>query len=147
MKLFQSICRFHQLMGIYSLKSNQTYSFNWKIAMYYLTMVLTLTSLVAFMQFQAQSEMDVGNCFYGLLTQSGLCWYFSATIREMPNILKYIEDSNGLIEKSKWNLQLKWYQYNDKKNGGGIEMIVFQITKNRVEKWVKNFSRVLRFNR
>lgn len=125
MELFQFTRKFYQTLGIYSLRLKRTYSFNWRIGLIYVSTILIFISLFGFMRFEAQSVMDVGNCFFGIITQLNMSWEFITSIYQMPQILKYIADSNALIRKSKWNWNendciaksVIYFSFNSNRNG------------------------------
>ena len=100
LELFQFIKQFYQIVGIYSSQSNQKYcSINSRNSILLFSFVQFLIPTVAFLFFKAESILDYGQSFFILVSTIESVVLYAILIWQMQNILKFIENCKGFIEK------------------------------------------------
>lgn len=102
MKLFQSVQRFWQIMGINSPHPNQIHLFNAKSLFFILSLIMVCISTVAFLVLRAEAMLEYGICVYGSLSDLTLLADILITIWQIPNIFQMIEMCEQFIELSKY---------------------------------------------
>lgn len=102
MKLFQSVRKFYQTIGIDLPQSNQKCLFNIKNVVPLLcTTHVFISALCAFL-FEVKSIPEYGIAFYVSITGFSMTIFFFMIISNMPNIFQLIAGFEGFIEKSKF---------------------------------------------
>lgn len=100
-KLFQSVRKSYETMGIYSSKSNRFSTFNWKIFLIALFIILMLISVVSFFIFKAKSIQDIGISCHLCLSEITTLNNFLLTVWHVPKIFNLIKHCEKFIENSK----------------------------------------------
>lgn len=101
MELFQSLFQYLEFMGIYSLKTHQPQTFNMKILFVLSSIALLGISVIAFVLIEAETVVDFGICFYGIVSDLSNSLDYMIIIWRMPIILKLIGNCEKFIEMSK----------------------------------------------
>lgn len=99
-KLDQSTLKYYQMLGIYPLQSNQTYSFNSTSIAVAFAMIGMFITAAAFFLFEAETIEESLKTFYVALTQLIFLICFVENIWKMETILKIIQKNEEFIEKS-----------------------------------------------
>lgn len=101
-KLFQSMLKFCQMMGIHPTVANQTYRFNGRNLTFLLSTAQVFTTTAAFFIFRAQTLQEHASTFHGFLTKFTMFIFVLIHTREMPNTLELIQKFEDFIEKRKY---------------------------------------------
>lgn len=91
-------------MGIYSPESpetNQAQSFNPKILLISLSLIIMFTSTSAFVVFEAAAVFEYAICFYFCITRPIALAVYYVIWLEMPQIIKFIGNGEQFITMSK----------------------------------------------
>lgn len=99
MQLFQLVLKHLQTMGIYSIQSNKTHSFNSRILFFSLFIMLLFTAMTVYFLFGAKTIPEYANSFYRSIAELSVFMDFGLTIWLLPNILMMIENYENFIEK------------------------------------------------
>lgn len=105
-KLGLAIQQYYHTMGIYPKQPNHHYSINARNLFFSLSMTLISISTTAFFIFKAKSIGEHAETLYIASTQMTGLFIFLVTFWKMPKILKIIEKSEELIEKSKFRFRI-----------------------------------------
>lgn len=101
-KLFRSVQIFFEAMGAPPPTWNKTYQFtNLNFLFFSSSMGFTLFILIIYVIFRAASVFDYGIGFYGSITMLAALTLLTIFVWKMKKILKFIEHSEKLIERSK----------------------------------------------
>lgn len=119
-KLFQSVQKFYQTMGILPIKSSSLSTSEWnsKFLFFLLSMTLLLGSVTSFLLLEVTNMKDFGMAFYGTVTDLNIVIDFVITVWQMPTIFKLIRFCENFIEHSKFLLRLLsvvWMNFEQKK--------------------------------
>lgn len=105
-KYFQFVQKFHQIIGVYPSQSNQKHcSINWIQVIFLINSALFLFTTAAFILIEAKSMFDYGFTFYAFSCMINVIVIYLTFIRQSENTLKYIENCEQFIEKSKYVLR------------------------------------------
>lgn len=99
-KLFQSLQKYNQILGIHPTKPNQSYSFNLRSVFVLLSLISLFTSSAAYLVFKAEAIAEYAQCFYLCITPLAIFINFVAICLKMRNILQLIEKCEEFIQKS-----------------------------------------------
>lgn len=105
MKLFQSICRFYQVVGIQPPQLNQNYSFRWMHLICVFFLIQLICTTVAFILFEAKSIVEYAEAFFPASTEIANMVNFIVCIFKITNIFQLIENFEKFIEKSEFYSQ------------------------------------------
>lgn len=101
-KLFQYYQKFNQAVGIYSRQSDQnSNSINSKNVILIVSIAQFFVSSTAFLLFDAKSILDYGISVSALLVEISVTVYMLILIYQMEKTLKFIENCEQFLEKSK----------------------------------------------
>lgn len=103
-KLFHSVQKFNQTLGIHPSRPDQRYSFNFSSAIVLLLIVLTFISSVAYFLYKAKTIEEHVQTFYISLTALCITIDFLTMCWKMTNILQLIEKYEEFIKKSKFTV-------------------------------------------
>lgn len=104
-KFFQFVQKFYQITGIYSSQSNQQKRWTHSIRTIFLICFgQYMFTLAAFLVLKAKSMFEYGFTFYVLITIINGTVIYLTFIWQLKNILKFIENCEAFIEKSKYEL-------------------------------------------
>lgn len=110
MKLFQNVRAYFETMGIYSYQTNQAQSFNGKILLILLPLLVMFTSTSTFLIFKASDTFEYVSCLYWCITRPTAMAVYLIFWFQMPKIIKFIGDCEQFVEMSEWNqLQILFY--------------------------------------
>lgn len=104
MKLFQNVRSNFEKMGIDSYQTNQVQSFNGKVPLILLCLVIMFISTTAAVVLKATAIFEYAICFYFNATRSTVMAIYLIYLFKMSKITKFIENSERFIEKSEWYL-------------------------------------------
>lgn len=104
-KLFQFFQRIHQIIGVspsHPIRKDQETILCLTRTIVLLCCAQIVLTLAAFLAFESKSMFDFVFAFYVLITLINGMVIYSVFIWESENTLKFIESSEGFIEKSKF---------------------------------------------
>lgn len=103
-KLFQFNQKHYKAIGIYPTQPNQKHSsFNLTNSIYLFCFVQFCISMTAFIWFEANNMLDYAIASFGLVTTIIIMAIYLLTIWQKENTVKFIENCEEFIEKSKNN--------------------------------------------
>lgn len=101
MKLFRSVQKYYQTIGIDLAQSDQKCLFNAKNVLPLLCQMQMFISAFGAFLFEVKSVSDYGMAFYASITGFAMANFFSILIRSRSTIYKLIVRFEKFIEKSK----------------------------------------------
>lgn len=107
-KLFESLLSYFHILGTFSPDSSKNRRLNQRNVFVLFIYIQLIVSAFAFTLFKAESLIEYGLNFYGYVTQSLCTFIVLFQIYRMLDILKFIENCELLIERSKFVKQLKF---------------------------------------
>lgn len=100
-KLFQSVRKFYQNIGIYPSQPNQNCSPNAKNILIFSSLILLGILSSAFFLFQAKSIGEYGFSFYTSISELNIAVVVTLLALEMPKLLNLIDGMEQFITRSK----------------------------------------------
>lgn len=100
MKLFQTVQKFFQLLGL-SPKSDESYSLNAKNVLVLFIQIEGFVFTAAFGIFQAKTMREYGDSFYQSVTELSAAINLLNFIGQINSLYNFIETFEGIIAKSK----------------------------------------------
>lgn len=100
-KLFETVRKCYDTMGIYSFKANQIESFNSKTFIFSLSNTLFFVSSLAYVLFRANTTQGLGISVFNATSIVAVSTATLIIIWRLPHILKLIGMCDSFIEKSK----------------------------------------------
>lgn len=98
MKLFQSVRKFYENMGLYPLQTQQKCQFNPRIFCILLIMSLFFVSMMDTFLFEATTITEYAESFYGSLTVLACIMNFLTSFWKTTNIYTFIEKLEKFVE-------------------------------------------------
>lgn len=101
-KLFEFNQKHYRAIGIYPTQSNQKHSsFNSKNSIFLFCFIQFCISMTAFIIFEANNMLDYAIASFGLVTTTIIMAIYLLTLWQKENTVKFIENCEAFIEKSK----------------------------------------------
>lgn len=100
-KLFQSVQKYHQTMGIFQLQPNQKWlTFNARNLLFLMSFAQLIVAPIAFSIFHAKTTIEFGSCYYAYISEIGSAIYFLIQMWQINNFCELIEHFEEFIEES-----------------------------------------------
>lgn len=123
MRLFQSVRKYFEIMGIYSPHSNQCNSkWNWKNCVFLISTAELVISSAAFFLYQAKTAVEYGFAFFEAICGFAAMSAIAVCIWKREHFFNLIGNFEDFIEKSEYTdiLQLQV----EKKNSFNILLLI-----------------------
>lgn len=101
-RLFQTVKKCYQMLGINSSQSNQTFAHRSRKFLFVLLIKLTILSQFGCFLLETESIQEYGYTFFDVSTGLCILSIFAITVSRISHISKCIEMCEQFIEKSKW---------------------------------------------
>lgn len=91
MKLFVSVRRFYEFMGVYPSQSQQKFPFNWRNLIILLSLIVTFGILACSFLFEVNTIIEYAESFYITITVLGSLINFFTSFWKTKNIYMFVE--------------------------------------------------------
>ena len=116
MKLFENVRTYFEVLGFYSVQTNQVLPFNIRNVLMPLSVLIMLISTIVFLLFKADIMVGYAISFFlGISLTTALIVYFIFMLK-MSKIIEFIEKCERFVGKSKWATDMLSNSHFPKKN-------------------------------
>lgn len=107
MKLFESVLKLYQMLGINPSKSKRMNLFNWKNVLVIAVFIQGFIFTALYWIFEAESLPEGGESFYASVIEFANTTYMFVIALKMNNLVQLIENLEHFFEKSKFKQLIK----------------------------------------